>query len=102
MVLEKMKKVFRARSTTDLIIIFIVFGLAGSSTAWIADLIKPWFGLHKETSFWLKALFFVVATLPIYQVVLLAYGLIFFRFNYFWNFEKKMFSRWFGKKKSQA
>lgn len=97
MLLQRLIKAFNAKNTTDLFVIFLVFGLAGSSTAYIADLVKPYFGITPQTPFWLKAIFFVVATLPIYQVILLAWGLIFFKFKYFLEFEKRMFSRWFKK-----
>ena len=39
----------------------------------------------------------IIIIFPIYQILLLFFGLIFFQFNFFWKFEKKTsFKNWFN------
>lgn len=77
----------------DRLIFITVFGLTGTSTAWIAALIRPWFGITADTSLAVKIIYFVFLTLPLYQMVLLIWGWIFGRFHYFVQYEKRFFSR---------
>jgi hypothetical protein len=55
----------------------------------------------QDYDIWAKWLFSILVVLPLYQVVLLAYGWLFGQFAFFWNFEKRFFSRiigWFSGK----
>ncbi len=78
----------------ELIAIFIVFAITGSTAARISDPIISFIGIHKETTsnwiYWPVRILFVF---PIYQVLLLMVGWLFGQFKFFWNFEKKMLSR---------
>jgi len=48
-------------------------------------------GIEDETSAWIKIPYYLLTVLPLYQIVLLAYGFLFGQFRFFWAFEKRMF-----------
>lgn len=68
--------------------ILIVFALTGFTIAYIKKPIFNYFSINQSTL--LTAIYYIL-TLPIYNLTLLVYGFIFGQFNFFWNFEKKMF-----------
>jgi hypothetical protein len=46
---------------------------------------------------WWATVLYYVLILPVYNVILLFYGFVFGQFRFFWNFEKRFFSRFAGK-----
>ncbi len=96
--LNFLKKRWGVRSYFDVIVILLVFACTGFTIMYLKRLIGSWVGIDQNTATWLKWLFSLIVILPLYQVVLLIYGWIFGRFEFFWNFEKKMFNRIFSKK----
>ena len=91
MFMDKLKKLFRVSSTYQLIVVFIVFGITGSLSLVISDYIS---GLFNLDSIILSILF----VLMIYQVLLIIIGTLFGEFDYFWEMEKKILSRFRFKK----
>jgi hypothetical protein len=91
--LKRLKEKWGLKNLWQVVIILIVFSCTGFSILfverWILDLI----GVPKDLSIWLRILFFVIITLPVYQVLLLIYGFIFGQFKFFWEFEKRFFKR---------
>ncbi|WP_062058014.1 DUF6787 family protein [Aquimarina longa] len=77
----------------ELIAIFIVFAITGSTAARISDPILSILGLHKGINSWIYWPIRILLIFPIYQVLLLIVGWIFGQFKFFWNFEKKMLRR---------
>ena len=75
----------------QLVIIFIVFALTGSTSAYLSKPVLAWMGITKDTfSLWIYYPLYIILIFPIYQVLLLSYGFIFGQFKFFWWFEKKM------------
>lgn len=63
-------------STRQFWILFIVFGLTGTTTAMLTRYITGWLGMD-ESSFWLWKLLLRVGMLLFgYQVILLTYGFL--------------------------
>ncbi|MCM5662910.1 DUF6787 family protein [Galbibacter mesophilus] len=92
--MEKLKQRWGISSNFQLFIIFIVFGITGSTAAKIAGPVTEFIGLHPDSVH--PVLYWVVRILlifPFYQVLLVFFGWIFGQFEFFWNFEKKMLSR---------
>ncbi len=78
----------------ELIAIFIVFAITGSTAARISDPIISFLGIDGEnTSGWIYWPIRILLVFPIYQILLLIVGWLFGQFKFFWNFEKKMLSR---------
>jgi hypothetical protein len=80
-------------------VIFLVFAVTGSSSVFVGKKVLGYFNLSYETLGWVWYPVRIISITIIYQVLLLFWGTIFGQFQFFWNFEKKMFSR-FGKKKN--
>ncbi|MDB4094277.1 hypothetical protein N9524_01685 [Flavobacteriaceae bacterium] len=78
----------------ELIRIFIVFAITGSSSVVVGRPIIQLIGITKENLhpilYWIL---FVVISLIFYQILLVLLGWIFGQFQFFWNFEKKMIRR---------
>lgn len=78
----------------ELIAIFMVFAITGSTAARVSDPILSFLGLAKEnTNGWIYWPIRILIVFPIYQVLLLIVGWLFGQFKFFWSFEKKMLSR---------
>ena len=88
--MKKLKERWKIKSNYQLTIIFIVFAITGSSSAWLSNPFCIWLGITKEDlGFWFT-LVRLILIFPIYQVLLVVIGSLFGQFTFFWNFEKKM------------
>lgn len=78
----------------EMISIFIVFAITGSSSLFIGRPIIKWIGITKENLnpilYWVL---FIIIGLIFYQITLVFVGWLFGQFQFFWNFEKKMLRR---------
>ena len=109
MYFNKLKKKWNITSNYQLVVIFIVFGITGSLSAKLAKPLLDFFNICPEIFKSLsggKIIYWILRILivfPIYQILLLIVGLIFFQFRFFWEFEKKIYGRMglkcFSKKK---
>ena len=77
-------------STRRVIIICIVFSLAGSSVTQIRKLFWPLLGFTEETSMWIQVPTYIALIFPTYQVMLMIFGTLFGEFKFFWAKEKAM------------
>ncbi len=78
----------------ELIAIFIAFAITGSTSARLSDPVISLIGFQRETtSGWLYWPLRILLVFPVYQILLLIVGWLLGQFKFFWNFEKKMFSR---------
>lgn len=88
--MDKLKQRWGITSNFQLTIIFIVFAITGSTSAWLSKPFCVWLGIAKEDfGFWFTLIRLIII-FPIYQVLLVAIGTIFGQFRFFWDFEKKM------------
>jgi hypothetical protein len=78
----------------EMIRVFIVFAVTGSSSMYIGRPIMKWMGISQENLgsvlYWFL---FIVIGLIFYQILLVTYGWLFGQFKFFWEFEKKMLKR---------
>lgn len=83
----------------EMIRVFIVFSITGSSSVFVGKPIIALIGITKDNLntavYWILYIF---VGLIFYQILLVFYGWLFGQFKFFWEFEKKMLSR-FGLKK---
>ncbi|KIX19970.1 diacylglyceryl transferase [Flavobacterium sp. 316] len=92
--MNKLKERWNITSNIQLIIIFIVFAITGSSSAYLSKPFISFLGITKESmSLWLYWPLRIILIFPIYQVLLIIIGSIFGQFPFFWEFEKKMLNR---------
>lgn len=93
-IFKKLENKWIVNQRWEMIRIFIVFAVTGSSSVLISRPIIKLLGITKENlhSFFYYT-FFIVISLICYQILLVAFGWLFGQFQFFWNFEKKMLSR---------
>ena len=91
--MDKLKNLFRVTSTYQLIVVFIVFGITGSLSLVVSDYISGFFNLD-------SIILSIIFVLVIYQFLLIIIGTLFGEFDYFWEMEKKIISRFKFKKKT--
>jgi hypothetical protein len=90
---KKLKDRWKVDNAADVIIILVVFACTGFSVLYIKKLFFVWVGIGDHTPAWIRLCITLFIILPLYQVILLGWGWIFGKFNFFWEFEKKTFSR---------
>ena len=97
--MDKLKKRWGIHSNFQLIVIFIVFAITGSSSVYVAKPFLEWIGMERANfsdAWWSSWVYWTLRLLlifPFYQILLVIYGWLFGQFRFFWNFEKKMLSR---------
>jgi len=89
--MRKLKARWEITSNWQLIVIFIVFGVTGSTAAKLGEPLTLLLGISKE--FWLFWPIRILIIFPIYQIILLFVGWLYGEFLFFWNFEKKMLQK---------
>ena len=92
--MQKLISVFKAESPGQLIIIFVVFAVTGSTAVYASGPFLVFFGINSET---LPTLVFwplrILIIFPVYQFLLIIIGTMAGQFKYFWEFEKKFLRR---------
>ena len=89
--MQKLMKIFKVGSLYQLVIVFIVFGITGSMSLVVSDYFLAIFDLD-------NIILSIIFVLLIYQALLIIIGALFGEFNYFWEMEKKILSRFKIKK----
>ncbi len=91
---KKLKHKWVLKHRWEMIRVFIVFAITGSTSAYIGKPIFNLLGITKESLnpffYWV---FFIIIGLVFYQILLVSFGWLFGQFNFFWEFEKKMLKR---------
>ena len=97
--IDKLKNRWNLKSTWQVIIVLIVFACTGTTVLIIKrPLFAYWFPTG-EKPLWANILYYVMI-LPVYNILLLAYGFVFGQFKFFWEFEKRFFRRIMPKSKN--
>ncbi len=98
--MEKLKERWGIQSNFQIIIIFLVFAITGSSSVYVAKPVLSFLGIERSAfpdgMWWGGFTYSVLRILlifPIYQLLLIAFGWLFGQFKFFWAFEKKMLGR---------
>jgi hypothetical protein len=93
--MKKLKEKWGITSNFQLFIICVVFAITGSVSAIISGPVIDYLFEGLNINKYLKFILQLVIIMPIYQVLLLFFGFIFFQFNFFLQFVKK-FMKLFG------
>ena len=89
--MQKLMKIFKVQSLYQLVIVFIVFGITGSMSLVVSNYFLAIFDLD-------NIILSIIFILLIHQALLIIIGTLFGEFNYFWEMEKKILSRFKIKK----
>ena len=84
-------------SSKQVFIILIVFACTGTTVMLLKKPIVNFFVEDGQKSFMFSVIYYILI-LPVYNIILLIYGFIFGQFEFFYNFEKRMLRRMFGRK----
>lgn len=106
--MEKLKKKWGVTSNFQFVVIFIVFAITGSLSAYLSKPFTNYVGLTEDNLGYFYWPIRLIAIFPLYQVLLVFFGFVFGQFKFFWWFEKKMLrsmklgfiADWFENKKS--
>ena len=91
---NKIKRKWEITSNHQLLIIFLVFGITGSTAAWISKPILEFIGIKQSNiSLWFYWPIRIIIIFTLYQILLLITGTIFGKSEFFKNFIKKMFKK---------
>lgn len=96
---ERLRDRWKVKNTFQVVIILLVFTSTGTTVALIAKPLLRAIFQPDAVPLWATILYYILI-LPIYNVFLLFYGLIFGQFRFFWSFEKRFFSRLLGRRSS--
>lgn len=90
--IERLKQRWNLGSPLQVIIVLIVFACTGFTVLFIKKpLLQFLAGDAGDTV--LASILYYILILPLYNIILLAYGFLFGQFSFFWAFEKKMLRR---------
>jgi len=92
---KRLREKWGIKSNFQLVIIIIVFAITGSTSALISGPTIDFLFGEIEMNGFLKFILQLLVIMPIYQVLLLFFGFVFFQFDFFFKFIKK-FLKLFG------
>lgn len=91
---KKLEHKWIVKQKWEMIRIFIVFAITGSTSAFIGRPLLNILGINKDNlNAMLYWTLFIIIGLLFYQLLLVLIGWLFGQFEFFWNFEKKMLKR---------
>lgn len=93
---NKLKKRWNVDTDREVLVILLVFALTGSTMVYVYGFIKNWLGFSDATSFVLKFLAFVFIGFPLYNVLLVLWGMALGQGPFFKRFVMNLF-RYFRK-----
>ena len=96
--IESLKSRWKLKNAGQVFLILLVFACTGTTVLIIKRPITDWLYADQESSTVFTVLYWILI-FPVYNVLLLLYGMLFGQFTFFWNYEKRFFSKILGKKK---
>jgi hypothetical protein len=90
--MNKLKTRWGVTSNWQLVVIFIVFAITGSTAAKFAAPLTELIGVKREMGGWIYWPVRLLIIFPVYQVLLVFFGWLFGEFSFFWQFVKRMFA----------
>ncbi|MDP4681017.1 MAG: prolipoprotein diacylglyceryl transferase [Cyclobacteriaceae bacterium] len=95
--LDKLQSRWKLKSAFQVVVVLVVFACTGFTVLFLKEPVIS-FLVGSEDQGTLFTVLYYIFIFPIYNIILLTYGFIFGQFAFFWDFEKKMWSRMIGKK----
>lgn len=94
LIFSKLEKKWNIKYRWELISIFLVFAITGSSSVFIGKPIIKLIGITKENlNSFLYWFLYIIIGFIFYQILLVIIGWLFGQHKFFWGFEKKMLRR---------
>ena len=96
--LQKLQDKWQLQSLWQVFLVLTVFALTGTTVLWIKKPLFDLLGISMEKGGFWKTVLYLIFVLPLYQLILLAWGFLLGQFSFFWEKEKQFFRRLMGKK----
>ena len=90
---ERLQARWGLESIFQVVMVLVVFALTGMSVLLIKEPLFEILGIDNETGGAWKTVIYLLAVLPLYQILLLFYALLLGQFRFFWEYEKKSMKR---------
>jgi len=94
--IERLRKRWNLNSIFQVVIVLVVFACTGFTVLFIKRPLLEFLAGDKGDTVIASVLYYILI-LPLYNLLLLAYGFLFGQFSFFWEFEKRTFKRIFSK-----
>jgi hypothetical protein len=89
---DRLKARWKVNSVTQVVLILIVFACTGFTVLLLKQPLFAWWFPSGDRPLWASVLYWILI-LPVYNIFLLLYGLLFGQFRFFWEFEMRFFKR---------
>jgi len=96
--LQKLQDKWQLQSLLQVVLVLTAFALTGTTVLWIKKPLFDLLGISMEKGGFWKTVLYLIFVLPLYQLILLAWGFLLGQFSFFWEKEKQFFRRVMGKK----
>jgi|SRR5689334_22894100 len=94
--IELLRKRWNLTNAFQVVIVLVVFACTGFTVFFIKKPLLEFLAGSKGDTL-LASILYYILILPLYNLLLLAYGFLFGQFRFFWEFEKRLFNRIFSK-----
>lgn len=92
-ILQKLESRWGVKGWVQILIILVVFAVTGSSSVYVGRWVMSVLGMTSDMTWYIWYPVRILVVFFAYQLLLLMYAFLFGQFKFFWNFEKKMLSR---------
>ncbi len=92
-ILKKLQARWGVSSVWQVLVILWVFAVTGFSILYVKDPVYSLLGIGPQSAWWVRVLAFIFIAMPIYQVLLLCFGVLFGQGKFFWAFAKRVVGR---------
>ena len=93
--IDRLQNRWKVKGAFQVIVILVVFACTGFTILFLKRPLFSFLFNEGPIPLWVTIVYYILI-LPIYNMFLLFYGLIFGQFRFFWDFEKRFFGRIFG------
>lgn len=93
--INRLQQRWKVKGAGQVLLILLVFALTGCTVLFLKRPLFSYFFADAPMPLWASAVYYILI-LPVYNIFLLFYGLIFGQFRFFWDFEKRFFRRIFS------
>jgi Na+-driven multidrug efflux pump len=93
--IEKLRNRWKLDNAWQVLVVLLAFACTGFTILFIKKPILN-FLAGEQGNTTLASILYYIFILPLYNVILLAYGFIFGQFRFFWEFEKRFVERFFS------
>jgi hypothetical protein len=93
--IDKLQARWNVKNGWQVVLILVVFACTGFTVMFLKKPILTFLAGEEGNTAFATVLYYIFI-LPLYNIILLAYGFIFGQFTFFWQFEKRFMERFFS------